>query len=363
MAVLFVPQLAEARIPFFGPILPSEAFNPALCPTGLGWGAVIVVINNVIEFALTIILVFLAPIMIAYSGFLYVVNPFKPDGLAKARSLLLSTVVGIVVALGAWMIVSALMAVLYHPDPNKGFTENWASIINSGGQGLCLSQQGAAPSSGGGSVTVIGVEPITQPTPVTPPTSGGPSMSQTAIQTAANKAQPYRNQVCAAASVNGISGQCNQLLGILGVESNGNPNARPPGGGEGEIGLMQLKPSTAAMNGVAACVGSSDLSPSAECAARLQDPTANINAGVRYYAGLYREFRDSRNATAAYNGGNGRGSNADGTRQAFAPSRDCIPPTYPSGMYAWECPINPGGFAGTQSYVANVASVAARVAN
>ena len=61
-----------------------------------------VVINNIISFSLTIAIVFISPIMIAYSGFLLVVNPVNPGGKNKAKDILLNTVIGIIVALSGW---------------------------------------------------------------------------------------------------------------------------------------------------------------------------------------------------------------------------------------------------------------------
>ena len=122
---------AGASIPFFGPIIPDEI---NVCAAG--WGSVINVINNIIKFLITIVIVFIAPIMIAWAGFLYVVNPMNPGGMAKAKSILQNTVAGIVVALAAWLIVGAVMAAL---TPNgRPFGENWASIITSDGSNNCL---------------------------------------------------------------------------------------------------------------------------------------------------------------------------------------------------------------------------------
>ncbi|MDO8514765.1 MAG: hypothetical protein Q7S50_04430, partial [bacterium] len=83
---LALPLAAHAGggIPFFGPIIPA-AYN--VCPAS--WGLLITVINNIIRFLLTLVIVFVAPLMIAYSGFLFVVNPMNSGGIAKAKSILL----------------------------------------------------------------------------------------------------------------------------------------------------------------------------------------------------------------------------------------------------------------------------------
>ncbi|MHB8860129.1 MAG: hypothetical protein ACYC48_00115 [Minisyncoccota bacterium] len=149
LALLFIvgsfalPYVAHASVPFFGPIIP-DAYKT--CPGG--WGLLMVVVNNIIEFLLTIAIVFVAPIMIAYSGFLYVVNPVDPGGIAKAKGILLNTIVGIVVALAAWMIVDAIMAVLYNPSASSGSTVlgTWSSLITTSGD-ACLPQAGSLPGA------------------------------------------------------------------------------------------------------------------------------------------------------------------------------------------------------------------------
>jgi hypothetical protein len=137
---LFVlPFAAHATgIPNFGPIIPS---GDQTCP--LGFGALIMVVNNLITFVLTLAIVFVAPIMIAYAGFLYVVNAVNPSGISKAKSILWNTILGIIIALAAWMIVDALMAALYNPS---AFEATWSSIVTGGD--ICLTQAGTAPGSG-----------------------------------------------------------------------------------------------------------------------------------------------------------------------------------------------------------------------
>ncbi len=142
-----MPLAAQAGIPFFGPIIP-QANNQAVCPAS--WGMVLTVINNVISFALTIAIVFVAPLMIGYAGFLMVVNPTSIGDVQKAKTVLWNTVIGIVIALAGWMIVAAIMAVLYNPSAQSGVTrlEVWSNLIGSKGVEPCLRQQGALPGEG-----------------------------------------------------------------------------------------------------------------------------------------------------------------------------------------------------------------------
>lgn len=137
-AVVFVlpdAALAQAKIPFFGPIIPDAIRT---CPSS--FAMVIEVINNIILFSITIVITVVAPLMIAYAGFLMVVNPFNAGGIGRARSIMLNLVVGVVIALAGWLIVSAVMAVLYNPG---NAWPTWYSIINSGGLDPCLKQAGS----------------------------------------------------------------------------------------------------------------------------------------------------------------------------------------------------------------------------
>jgi hypothetical protein len=152
VSFLTLPFIAYAGgIPFFGPIIP-ETNN--VCPAG--WGMLMVVINNIISLLITLAIVFFAPIRIAYAGFLYVINPINPSERQKANGILLSTIVGIVIALASWMIVDAVMAVLYDP---KAVGKTWSELITSGGADICLKQAGSAPGAGFNPVTGVTVTP------------------------------------------------------------------------------------------------------------------------------------------------------------------------------------------------------------
>ncbi len=136
-----MPLAAHAGgIPFFGPIIPEQY---AACPAG--WGMLVTVINNIISLLITLAIVFVAPLMIAYSGFLFVVNPVNPSGREEAKSILTHTIVGIVIALSGWLIVDAIMAVLYHPTGSIGST--WSQLIISNPSDPCLKQKGSVSSS------------------------------------------------------------------------------------------------------------------------------------------------------------------------------------------------------------------------
>jgi len=131
-----LPLAAHAGgIPFFGPIIP-DAVNRCAA----GWGMLITVINNIISFLITLAIVFVAPLMIAYSGFLLVVSQGDSGKRTEARKILTNTVVGIVIALAGWLIVDAIMAVLYNPS---AVGNTWSQLITSGGALPCIPLAGS----------------------------------------------------------------------------------------------------------------------------------------------------------------------------------------------------------------------------
>jgi hypothetical protein len=322
---------------FFGPIVPSICQSCAC-----GWGGFFQVIQNVLSIGVSLS-VFFAVLLFAYAGFLFVTNPANPENIEKGKETIKNAVIGLIIVLGAWLIVNTVMNALY-----RGNFGPWNAILT-GTPADCLKFSAPSPTvtttsaggaTGGGGLTTVTPQPTTATTPA-------PTMSSAALAEAATAAKKYSSQICADARTNGLSASAaNQLFGVLGVESDGQAGVVS---GKGAVGLMQLEPGTARQldNTLS---GLSD----AQVVAKLKDPNYNIALGTRYYAQLYNKFNGNvQYATAAYNAGSGSGFNADGTKQPFAPSSDC------PGQYAWQCPINPGGFAETQKYVGNVAGVAA----
>ena len=152
---LALPALAHAAIPFFGPIIPNVSVvvngvttNQNVCAAG--WPLLMTVINNLISLLITLAIVLVAPLMIAWSGFLFVVNPVNAGGKEQAKKILTNTIVGIVISLCGWMIVDAIMAALYNPSASSGTTVlgTWSQLITSGTGPVCLPQQGSTPGAG-----------------------------------------------------------------------------------------------------------------------------------------------------------------------------------------------------------------------
>lgn len=207
LGVFVLPQFAHAAIPFFGPIIPG---GQNVCPAG--WGMFMTVINNIISFLITIAIVFVAPIMIAYSGFLMVMNQGNAGGLGKAKEILTNTILGIIISLAGWMIVDMFMAVLYNPG-NAGGT--WSSLITSSGD-ECLSQAGSLPTDTlNPSVTLTGVDA----------TGSTQTVSGSAVAQCSGTNSACSPSALQAAGLTTV--QANIMSCIAVTESSGNP-ATPP---------------------------------------------------------------------------------------------------------------------------------------
>ena len=155
---LALPLAAQAGIPFFGPIIGNSAGTALENTCPLGWGYLITVINNIISLLITLAIVFVAPLMIAWAGFLFVVNPVNASGIAQAKKILTNTIVGIVLALAGYMIVAAIMVALYNPDTPipDGKLGAWSQLITSGGAPICIPLAGSLkPAVAPPPVTVV----------------------------------------------------------------------------------------------------------------------------------------------------------------------------------------------------------------
>ena len=131
-------------------ILPSFALAaPNLWPTGF-WGPLISclgnysgggtlppctslcdlinTIENIIYFAISIVIFILAPILFAWGGILYMISRGSPDGLTKAKSVLTKTLLGVAIVLCAWLIVNTFINVLGIGSSVGGFGAGMCSV-------------------------------------------------------------------------------------------------------------------------------------------------------------------------------------------------------------------------------------------
>lgn len=200
-AFVFLPAAAHATgLPFYGPIIPLGVQQTCAG----NWGGLVAVLNNIIAFSVSIAITFVAPLSIAYAGFLYVTNAFNPSGLARAKTILQNTVLGIVIALAGWLIVDLFLVAL-----TKQGVDGWTHAMFSTSGTVCLPDYSNPTSTG--EPTALG--------------TNGASLSG-----ASNERCAAGNTACSpeALMAAGLTAaQANIMSCIAVTESSGNP-AKPP---------------------------------------------------------------------------------------------------------------------------------------
>ncbi|MEZ6209461.1 MAG: pilin [Candidatus Paceibacterota bacterium] len=78
--------------------------------------SVLAAINNVIDFLIYYMVIPIAAIVIMVAGFMYLTSGANPEKRKKARKMLLNLVIGLVLALAAWIIVKFILDGLGYED-------------------------------------------------------------------------------------------------------------------------------------------------------------------------------------------------------------------------------------------------------
>jgi hypothetical protein len=139
---------------FSGSIVPQTT-----CPyDALGWGSFFHVVQTLLSLAVYLG-VFLAVLLFAYAGFLFVTNPANPGNIDNAKDAIKNALIGLVIILGAWLLINTVLTAL-----GAGSVSSVTSVL-SGGDPCVKITQGTTPTT-----------PATgTPTPTTPTTPTTPS--------------------------------------------------------------------------------------------------------------------------------------------------------------------------------------------
>ena len=100
------------------------------CP--LGYGAILMVVQNITNDAIYFAGIF-AVLLIAYAGFLFVTNASSPSNLEKGRKVLMSTVIGFVIVISAWLIVNEVIVTF-----TTGSLQSVTSLLKSSSSSPCM---------------------------------------------------------------------------------------------------------------------------------------------------------------------------------------------------------------------------------
>jgi len=90
---------------FFGSIVPTVSNCQY---QALGWGSFFKVIQNLLSLGVALA-VFFAVLLFAYAGFLFVTNPANPHNIDSAKETIKNAIIGLVVVLGAWLIINTVL--------------------------------------------------------------------------------------------------------------------------------------------------------------------------------------------------------------------------------------------------------------
>lgn len=129
----FAPHPAfAADATFFGPIIPPQCHCETSAPD---FRCVLAVMQNVINFAFSISVIIFV-LVAAYAGFLLMFSSVNSENKSKAKGMLTNVVIGLLIALSAWLIVDFIMKTLTrYEDTDLGA---WNSILGDGGDSFCL---------------------------------------------------------------------------------------------------------------------------------------------------------------------------------------------------------------------------------
>jgi Transglycosylase SLT domain/Type IV secretion system pilin len=309
--------------------------------------------GNIINY-FVIIMTVVAALLFVNAGVLYIFSPANPANIAKAHKIFTSTLVGLVIILGAWLIISTVMSAVY--DTSFG---DWKTDLCKGDATVKLPDAPTpivqTPSSPLiGSVTLHSAGPgyTSGEFEVDPAYPTGKVLSDSALAKGLGNAttnctagtQTCTDFIIAQATAKGVDP--NYALALAAVESGGCADPATCKSPAGAVGVIQLMPSTARDVCGATCKNMTD----AQMVTYLQDPKNNITLGVEYMrqSSVYvttqmaahpERFDSARQAdymAAYYNGG----------PKALEASNDCGPT-----KTKYECNINPGGYIETQNYI------------
>ena len=338
IVLIAVPLAAHATgIPFFGPIVPdgldgNGTTNVQKCAAG--WAALIQVANNIMAFVITILILVVTPVMIAWAGFLYVFSPSNPSMRSRANSILKNTAIGIFFALAAWLIVDLLLTSL-QTVTDKGaagsvqsFTERLFSTsgdwclkietqtlsqvppgttgqyeLSSSGDSITISPEEACADNGGASYDPDRGEPNEANGLVA--CADGTSKSTTQSLADASK---ITGTSCSESSFSSFGGSASAatLSCICGVESTGNPAVgssvdKTVNGESVSWGLMQInltgtpvscngttydcpKAFSGPYTGASSKVTITNQTLYDQCVTAMKDPACNLQAAYGLYS-------------------------------------------------------------------------------
>jgi hypothetical protein len=181
LSFILLPLLVHAST-FTGPIDPSSTLCGCAGNEAPDYGCVLILIQNLMNFFIYFATLVIT-MYIAMAGFAYMTSGGNPEKHGEANKRILNAVIGLMIVLGAWLIVNSVMSVLYQ----KSSFGDWNSILSAKEASNCIKGKPTPPlpglssasNAGGGDGASAGGPPA--------PSGGGkgPACSPLAVQQAA----------------------------------------------------------------------------------------------------------------------------------------------------------------------------------
>jgi hypothetical protein len=157
------PILVHAST-FTGPIDPSSTLCGCAGNEAPDYGCVLILIQNLMNFFIYFATLVIT-MYIAMAGFAYMTSGGNPEKHGEANKRILNAVIGLMIVLGAWLIVNSVMSVLYQ----KSSFGDWNSILSAKEASNCIKGKPTPPLPGLSSAANAGGGPgdSTAPGPTT----------------------------------------------------------------------------------------------------------------------------------------------------------------------------------------------------
>lgn len=119
--ILVIPAVSSAYN-LGDPLVPKCSENPVTKQCGWGWNELLLLLDNLITFMLKFMAIPIAAIMFAYAGLLLVTAGGEAaHAREKAKGIFLNAVIGLIIAVSAWLIVSTILWIL-------GYDGSWIGL-------------------------------------------------------------------------------------------------------------------------------------------------------------------------------------------------------------------------------------------
>jgi hypothetical protein len=142
LSFIILPLLAHAST-FSGPIDPTATLCHCANNEAPDYGCVLILIQNLMNFFIYFATIVIT-IFIAWAGFEYMTSGGSPEKRSQANQRILNAVIGLMIVLGAWLLVNSVMSVLY----KKSSFGDWNSILAAKGSANCIQGKIAPPLPG-----------------------------------------------------------------------------------------------------------------------------------------------------------------------------------------------------------------------